>query len=106
MAGSSTAAHRTTARRAKRGRYSSLRNFAAAMSTREVAENSLEDTLYGVDIGGDAWLDERHPGQVDWNGVWQDGNLVRPNGANVAQARAHTRRASTCSGIFTGTSQT
>jgi hypothetical protein len=33
-----------------------IRNFAAAMSTREVAEDSLEDTLYGVDtsavIGG------------------------------------------------------
>ena len=25
--------------------------------------------------------------------MWQDGNLVHPNGASVAQARAHTRRA-------------
>ena len=69
-----------------------VRNFAVAMSTREVAEDSLEDTLYGADIGGGAWLDERHAGAFDHNGVWQDGNLVHPNDATVAQARAHTRR--------------
>ena len=37
------------------------------------------------------WLDERYPGQVDWNGVWQPGNLVHANDASVAQARAHSR---------------
>ena len=69
-----------------------VRNFAAAMATREVVEESLEDTLYGIDSGGDQWLEERHPGGVDWNGIWQPGHLVRPNGTNAAQTRAHMRR--------------
>ena len=30
-----------------------IRDFAAAMSTRDVAEDSLKDTLYGHDVGGD-----------------------------------------------------
>ena len=29
-----------------------VRNFASAMSLREVADDSLEDTLYGTDVGG------------------------------------------------------
>ena len=35
-------------------------NFAAATSTREVADDSLKDTLYGLDVGGEQWLEERH----------------------------------------------
>ena len=74
-----------------------VRNFAAAMSLREVAEESLEDCLYGTDIGGEQWLAERHPGGPDANGVFVQGNLVHPNGASVAQARAHTKR---CKHLF------
>ena len=35
-----------------------VRSFFAAMATREVAEESLEDTMNGQDTGGDLWLAE------------------------------------------------
>ena len=70
-----------------------INSFAAAMSTHVLAEDSLENTFYGLDIGGERWIDERHPGAYDATGIWQNGNLVRRNGANQAQAKGHTRRA-------------
>ena len=74
-----------------------VRNFAAAMSTREVAEESLEDTLLGKDIGGEQWLAERHDGGYDDDDVWHEGHLMHPNGPSAPQARAHTRR---CKHLF------
>ena len=62
------------------------------MATREVAEESLEDAMNGQDTGGDLWLAERHAGGLDGQGVWHQGHLVRPHGANATQTRAHKRR--------------
>ena len=70
------------------------------MATKEVAEESLEDTLFGIDTGGDKWLAERHAGTLDNNGVWQQGNLVRHNGANATQKREHKRRAASLFGYL------
>ena len=70
-----------------------VRNFGAAMATSEVVEESLEDTLYGVDTGGDKWLAERHAGGLDNNGVWQQGHLIHPHGCNATHTRAPKRRA-------------
>ena len=81
-------------------------DFASAMSIRDLANDSLEETLYGTDVGGDRWIDERHPDIIDANGIWHQGNLVRLNGANPMQAHGHARRAtSTCSAISTRISQ-
>ena len=64
------------------------------MSTHVLAEDSLDNTLYGIDIGGGEWLRKRYCGTYNFeSGVWQDGNLVRPNGANQAQEHGHYRRA-------------
>ena len=50
-----------------------IRSFAAAMSTHVLDEDSLENTFYGLDVGGERWLDERYPGTCDYQtGVWQD----------------------------------
>ena len=63
------------------------------MSTRDVAEDSLEDTLYSLDVGGDRWINERYPDHIDAAGVWHQGNLICPNGAVQVQVRGHARRA-------------
>ena len=68
------------------------RDFAAAMSKRDIADDSLEETLYGTDIGGDRWIEERYPDFVDASGTYNQGNLIRIYGASPAQARGHTRR--------------
>jgi len=39
-----------------------VQNFGASMSMKEKAhDESLEDTMYGTDTGGERWLTERHP---------------------------------------------
>ena len=63
------------------------------MATREVADESLQEAMNRRDTaGGDLWLAERHAGGLDGQGVWQQGNLVHPHGANATQARAHKGR--------------
>ena len=64
------------------------------MSKHVLAEDSLGNTLYGVDIGGERWIDERYSATCNFeSGEWQSGNLVRPNGANITQASEQYRRA-------------
>ena len=84
-----------------------VRNFAAAMSTREVADDSLEDTLYGLDVGGEQWLEERHP--VVLSTTMGCGSLAItsvPTALPSLRAGRTPSAPSTCLDISTGTSQT
>ena len=70
-----------------------VRDFGAAMFMKEAHDESLEDTMYGTDPGGERRLNERHPDYLDANGNLQQGNLVHANGATAVQARQHAKRA-------------
>ena len=59
------------------------------MSTHDVADDSLEDCLFGLDIGGDKWAQERNADTFDAAGIKTQGSLLRPLGANLYQARGH-----------------
>ena len=57
------------------------------------AENSLGDTLYGADVGGDIWINEHYCASYDFNtGEWKTTNLIRPNGATLQRQAEHKDR--------------
>ena len=71
-----------------------IRDFGSAMSMKEAHDETLEQTMYGTDTGGEQWLAERHPDTLDAAGnVLVQGALKHLNGASVVQERQHNKRA-------------
>ena len=70
-----------------------IHRFVLTMDDHIIAGDSLGNTLYGVDTGGDKWVYERCCTNYDFEtGEWQSTELIRPNGASFKQQSEHQKR--------------